>query len=233
MNDSKKVIFLRWEKLRIGYNLILLVEGVWLLREYLAAAFTRFRLIMVLFAIAANVCYFLGPMLEICVRTLLGSRADRPRYQSFLVGLRYFLFSVGLLFSMWWALMWAHRGLDHLHDARYSLRSVQKCIRTLSKGVDAFHSDVGRYPTTTEGSQALIECPKDVSQEVWHGPYLKPIPFGSPENPQPRLDPWHQEYHYTYTPQRPRGLDYEIVSAGEDGKLGTDDDITNYHEPPR
>jgi hypothetical protein len=100
MNDSKKAILLRWEKWRIEYNLILLIEGLWVLREHLAVAFTRHWDHMFLLVIAANVCYCLGPLIEICVWTLLGLRADRTRYQSFLVALRYFLFSVGLVFSM-------------------------------------------------------------------------------------------------------------------------------------
>jgi hypothetical protein len=102
MSGSKEAIFLRWEKWRIGYNLILLVEGLWLLREYLAVAFTEYRRSLFLIAIAANVCYCLGPLLEICVRTLLRSHASRARYQSFLAVFFYFLFAAGLLFSMWW-----------------------------------------------------------------------------------------------------------------------------------
>jgi hypothetical protein len=118
MNVSKEVI-LRWEKWRIGYNLMLLAEGLWLLREHLAAAFTQFWLPMGLFAIAANVCYCLGPWLEISLRVLGGLRAHRTRYQPFLMGFPYFLFWVGLAFSTWWVWMWAHLGVGYLGGSVY------------------------------------------------------------------------------------------------------------------
>ena len=131
MNDSKKAVFLRWEKWRIGYNLILLVEGLWVLREHLVSAFLRFGHFMILFAIVANVCYCLGPLLEICITTLLGSRADRPRYQSFLAGLRHFLFSVGLAFSMWWVWMWSLRGLGKLGGSVHYVYTTEFKDQTL------------------------------------------------------------------------------------------------------
>lgn len=110
MNGSEKAILFRWEKWRIGYNLILLAEGSWLLRKHVVAAFTGHLHIIVLFAVAANVCYFLGPLLEICASGVLGSRANRTHYKPFLAGLRYFLFWVGLAFSMSWVLVLSLRG---------------------------------------------------------------------------------------------------------------------------
>jgi hypothetical protein len=102
MNDSKRMTFWRWEKWRIGYNLILLVESLWLLRERLAVVFadSLFMRFVVSSVIAANVCYCLGPLIEMRVWTLWGSRTDRTRYRSFLAGLPYFLFWMGLGFSM-------------------------------------------------------------------------------------------------------------------------------------
>jgi hypothetical protein len=104
MNGSKNEIFLFWEKLRIGFNLILLFEAIWFLREYLVSAFASLWDRMALIAIAANVCYFLGPLTEICVRKILGVNVDPTRHRSHLMVLRAFLFSVGLGFSMW--LVW-------------------------------------------------------------------------------------------------------------------------------
>ncbi len=115
MNDAYRMILLRWEKWRIAYNLILLVEGLWLLREHLVAAFAGFFWpFMVFFAVGANVCYFCGPLLEIYVHALLDSNTARTRYHPLLAYLFYFLFAIGLLLSMWLDYMWAIRGLGKL-----------------------------------------------------------------------------------------------------------------------
>ena len=112
MNDSKKEILLHWEKRRIAYNLILLIEGLILLWGHYETAFSNYWRLIVIFVIAANVCYCLGPLLEIVVRALMGSRVSQTKYQSFLAGLRHFLFLPGLLFSMWWIWMWVLRGMN-------------------------------------------------------------------------------------------------------------------------
>ncbi len=46
-----------------------------------------------------------------------------------------------------------------------------KDIAALRAAVETFHIDVGRYPTTTEGLQALVTPPPGVAN--WHGPYVK------------------------------------------------------------
>jgi len=102
MSNRKGMMFLRWEKWRIGYNIVLLAESLWLLREHLAVASADrlFVGFVVLSAVAANVCYCLGPLIEICAWALWGSRADRPHYRLLLAGLPCLLFWVGLAFSM-------------------------------------------------------------------------------------------------------------------------------------
>src|ERR1700686_99568 len=52
-------------------------------------------------------------------------------------------------------------------------------IDALDKALDQFRIDVGRYPTTEEGLQALTTAP--ANELNWGGPYLKK---GVP------LDPW-------------------------------------------
>ena len=72
--------------------------------------------------------------------------------------------------------------------------------------LDAFHLDVGRYPTTEEGLNALQVKPANA--ENWDGPYLKKdVP----------LDPWNHPYHYT---QPGMHGDYDLVSLGGDGAVG-------------
>jgi general secretion pathway protein G len=80
-------------------------------------------------------------------------------------------------------------------------------IEAFEKSLDTFRLDVGRYPTTEEGLNALMSAPPTVAAK-WSGPYLKK---GVP------LDPWGHAYQY-----RAPGTkgDYEIVSLGKDGQPG-------------
>jgi general secretion pathway protein G len=91
-------------------------------------------------------------------------------------------------------------------------------IAQISQHLDLFKLEVGRYPTTQEGLQALLSAPSGVNN--WNGPYWK-------KNVLPK-DPWGNEYKYTSPGTS--GQAYDIVSYGADGKEGGDGvnkDITN------
>lgn len=91
-------------------------------------------------------------------------------------------------------------------------------ISQFEVALDAFAIDTGRYPTSSEGLQALIDEPSNV--EGWKEPYLKrDIP----------LDQWGNEYVYRY-PGRENEGGYDLYSYGPDGKQGGDDDIVNWTE---
>jgi general secretion pathway protein G len=87
----------------------------------------------------------------------------------------------------------------------------------LDKALDQYRLDVGHYPTSEQGLQALVTQP---SGEVnWAGPYLKKaVP----------ADPWGRSYVY----QQPGSHgDFDLVSYGKDGRPGgngEDADITNW-----
>jgi general secretion pathway protein G len=84
--------------------------------------------------------------------------------------------------------------------------AAREQIENFSTALDSFVVDVGRYPTTQEGLNALRDKPEGV--EKWNGPYLKKeIP----------IDPWGNPYQYR-APGRNGG--YEITSYGADGKAG-------------
>jgi general secretion pathway protein G len=86
----------------------------------------------------------------------------------------------------------------------------------LSAALDLFEMHNGRYPTSTEGLDALRTAPAGTSQ--WKGPYLKrPVP----------LDPWGKPYVYRSPGQHNRE-DYDLSSSGPDGADGTADDVTNW-----
>ncbi len=78
-------------------------------------------------------------------------------------------------------------------------------IELLGQGLDQFRLDVGRYPTTQEGINALMTDP---GLEQWEGPYLKK------ELP---VDPWGRAYQY----QQPGTHgEYDLYSFGADGAQG-------------
>jgi general secretion pathway protein G len=72
--------------------------------------------------------------------------------------------------------------------------------------LDMFKLEVGRYPNSQEGLQALRERPAGLSR--WAGPYLKkdipPDPWGNP---------------YVYRSPGEQGP-YDLVSYGADGTTG-------------
>ena len=93
-------------------------------------------------------------------------------------------------------------------------------IDALSKAVQAYRIDMGRYPGNDVGLKALVQPPADPR---WHGPYLNSITNG--EIP---LDPWGSPY--VYRSPGAQGRDFDILSYGRDrapGGTGDDADIHN------
>ena len=91
-------------------------------------------------------------------------------------------------------------------------------IEQIGQTLDLFKLEVGRYPTTQEGLQALITAPTGVTN--WNGPYWK-------KSTLPK-DPWTNEYKYASPGQHGA---YDLWSYGADGKEGgegTDKDITSW-----
>lgn len=79
-------------------------------------------------------------------------------------------------------------------------------ISEIDKALDVFNLDVGRYPTSSEGLQALVTRPGGVS--IWNGPYLK----GGVPN-----DPWGKPYMYS-NPGPNGGV--QVLSYGANGVPG-------------
>ncbi|GAA4418956.1 type II secretion system major pseudopilin GspG [Acidovorax lacteus] len=106
------------------------------------------------------------------------------------------------------------RVLGQLGGAKSKTAAVQ--IADLEKSLELFKLDVGRFPSTEEGLQALVAKPG--SANGWNGPYIK----GGVPN-----DPWGKPYKYTA-----QGGNVEILSLGADGASGGDGenaDIRNAH----
>jgi general secretion pathway protein G len=97
------------------------------------------------------------------------------------------------------------------------VKATQAQIATFGTALDNFRLDVGRYPTTEEGLDALRRKPSGADR--WDGPYLqKDIP----------TDPWGRPYLYK-SPGDHGG--YDLLSYGGDGTPGGDGynrDINNW-----
>lgn len=84
-------------------------------------------------------------------------------------------------------------------------------IEQLAGTLDIYRLEVGRYPTTDEGLQALVEDPGDVSG--WNGPYLKKT--------QVPKDPWGFEYEYRAPGEHGA---FDIWTLGADNQEGGEDE---------
>ncbi|MBE0535374.1 MAG: type II secretion system major pseudopilin GspG [Phycisphaerae bacterium] len=91
-------------------------------------------------------------------------------------------------------------------------------IAQFEVALDAFEIDVGRYPTASEGLDALVRKPSNA--QGWQQAYLK--------RDVPR-DPWGNAYIYRYPGQHNED-GYDLYSYGPDGKQGGGDDIVNWSE---
>lgn len=105
---------------------------------------------------------------------------------------------------------------NQLSKSKVQTASIQ--VKQLGTILDMYRLDVGRYPTTADGLEALMTQPPGVDR--WSGPYLKDR--GS------LTDPWRNPYGY-------RGPgdhgDYDLWSTGADGVEGGEDedaDITSW-----
>lgn len=95
-------------------------------------------------------------------------------------------------------------------EEKAKVKAAQAQIELLGTALDTFRLDVGRYPTTQEGLEALRQRP--AGTERWDGPYLKK------EVP---LDPWGRPYGYRSPGEHGP---YDLWSYGADGAPGGEGD---------
>jgi len=102
-------------------------------------------------------------------------------------------------------------------EEKAKLKAAQAQIELLGTALDTFRLDVGRYPSTEEGLQALRQKPATLDR--WDGPYLKKdLP----------LDPWEKPYMYKSPGDHGP---YDLVSYGADrapGGEGDNRDLTSW-----
>lgn len=90
-------------------------------------------------------------------------------------------------------------------------------LEGLGKALDLYRLEVGHYPSTEQGLQALVVAPPEESR--WTGPYLqKKLP----------QDPWGRSYVYRYPGEH---SEYDLFSLGKDGQAGGEGEnaeVTNW-----
>lgn len=95
--------------------------------------------------------------------------------------------------------------MKHMGESKVKAAKVQ--IEDLASTLDMYKLDVGGYPTSEQGLNALIENPGDIQR--WNGPYLR--------KSKVPIDPWNQEYKYTSPGEHGK---FDVSSLGADGKEG-------------
>ena len=90
-----------------------------------------------------------------------------------------------------------------------ALADIRGGIKT---ALDRYKIDNDSFPKSFND---LVQNPGDVKH--WSGPYLDALP----------ADPWGDKYIYEF-PGKHNPNSYDLISAGPDGKEGTDDDIGNW-----
>ena len=106
--------------------------------------------------------------------------------------------------------------IKFLGKAKADAARVQ--VERLSGVLDLYRLEVGRYPTSGEGLEALLEPPVDAAN--WNGPYLKKA--------DALTDPWGQPYAYQ-SPGEHGDFDlYTLGADGTEGGDGEDGDVTSW-----
>jgi general secretion pathway protein G len=112
----------------------------------------------------------------------------------------------------------APRFFDQVSKSNTKIARAQ--IDSLEKALDQYRLDVGAYPSTEQGLEALNAKPQNL--EKWAGPYLKKaVP----------PDPWG--HRYLYKAPGDHG-DYDLFSLGSDaqpGGSGEAVDVTSWGSP--
>ncbi len=105
--------------------------------------------------------------------------------------------------------------LNQLGGAKTKTAGIQ--IKELEQSLEMYKLDVGRFPSSNEGLQALVQKPSGVTG--WNGPYLKgDVP----------MDPWGRAYNYKYPGERGELDIFTYGQNGQPGGDGEDSDVGNW-----
>lgn len=108
------------------------------------------------------------------------------------------------------------RVLKQLGKAKSDTAALQ--IQDLSAALDVYMLEIGKYPASDQGLEALVSAPDGT--ENWNGPYLR-------KNKVPK-DPWGNDYQYKSPGDNG---DFDLFSYGADdapGGEGDDRDLVSW-----
>jgi general secretion pathway protein G len=101
--------------------------------------------------------------------------------------------------------------------------TAQNQLDVFKLALDSYRLDNGRYPSTEQGLEALVEEPSiSPTPNNWNGPYL--------DDKQVPLDPWGNPYNYK-NPGEHNQHKYDLWSYGLDNQEGgtkESTDVTNW-----
>jgi len=97
------------------------------------------------------------------------------------------------------------RVMKHVGDSKTRAAALQ--IEELSAALDIYRLEIGHYPSSSQGLQALVQAPDD--QPDWNGPYLR-------KQTVPK-DPWNHEFHYRSPGEHG---EFDLFSFGADNAAG-------------
>jgi general secretion pathway protein G len=106
--------------------------------------------------------------------------------------------------------------LHYLDSAKVSTAKTE--VSNLAAGLDLFKYDVGRYPTTQEGLEALVAAPQGVDN--WNGPYIKKTTKLS--------DPWGHTYNYRFPGSHSEFDLYSYGAKADEAKADDKPPIANW-----
>jgi general secretion pathway protein G len=113
------------------------------------------------------------------------------------------------------ALLAAYVGPKYFTQVGKSEQGLAKSqVAAFSRALGAYRLDVGSFPTSEEGLNALVARPAAANK--WSGPYLDgAVP----------LDPWGSAYDYKSPGAN--GNEFDIISYGKDKRSGGEGDAAD------
>jgi general secretion pathway protein G len=91
------------------------------------------------------------------------------------------------------------------------VRTARTEIANIGAALDLYQTDVGQYPTSAQGLDALLRAPPAVDN--WNGPYLKKVGALN--------DPWGHPYVYRSPGQHG---DFDLFSYGASSNAANDNE---------
>lgn len=97
-----------------------------------------------------------------------------------------------------------------------AVQRVKGDFNSLGSVLKMYKINNGFYPSTAQGLKALVTRPGGTPVPKSWTALADSVP----------LDPWGQEYTYKF-PGSKVATEFELISKGKDGQLGTDDDMSS------